>query len=117
MFNNAFTRLSVRLAQPPPSTPLLPDPKPEAPPGKLSDAANTMLSWLKWGGLAGAVGALVVAGIMMAVGRRNRNNMAGEGAMSLPWGIGGGTPIPPSRPPFGARVGGPLKRRAKNLTT
>src|SRR5256885_5177234 len=107
MFNNAFTRLAVWLAQPPPSTPLLPDPKPEAPPGKLSDAANTMLSWLKWGGLAGAVGALVVAGIMMAVGRRNRNNMAVEGAMSLPWVIGGVALILASASLVGWLVGSP----------
>jgi hypothetical protein len=107
MFNNAFKRLAVWLAQPPPSTPLLPDPKPEAPPGKLSDAANKMLSWLKWGGLAGAVGALVVAGIMMAVGRRNRNNMAVEGAMSLPWVIGGVALILASASLVGWLVGGP----------
>jgi hypothetical protein len=70
-------------------TPLIPDPPPVAPPGRLSDAANTILGWLKWGGLVGSVGALMSAGIMMAVGRRNRNNMAIEGAVSLPWVIGG----------------------------
>jgi len=74
------------LAQP---TPLIPDPPPVAPPGQLADAATTILGWLKWGGLVGSVGALIAAGIMMAVGRRNRNNMAIEGAVSLPWVVGG----------------------------
>ena len=73
-------------AQPPP---LVPDPAPIAPPGQLAAATNTLLGWLKWGGLVGAVGALITAGIMMAIGRRNRNNMAIEGAISLPWVVGG----------------------------
>jgi hypothetical protein len=72
-----------------PGEPELPDPGPQAPPGVLSDAASTFLSWMKWGGLVGAIGALIAAGIMMAIGRRNRNNMAVEGAMSLPWVVGG----------------------------
>ncbi|CAL9677689.1 hypothetical protein SUDANB95_08016 (plasmid) [Actinosynnema sp. ALI-1.44] len=81
-----FMQLQDFLAQDPP---LIPDPAPAAPPGKLADATNTLLAWMKWGGLVGAVGALIAAGIMMAVGRRNRNNMAIEGAISLPWVIGG----------------------------
>ncbi|ATY17214.1 hypothetical protein CU254_41680 (plasmid) [Amycolatopsis sp. AA4] len=72
-----------------PGIPGFDDPKPHAPPGKLSEAASTMVAWMKWGGLVGAVAALVAAGIMMAVGRRNRNNMAVEGAMALPWVVGG----------------------------
>lgn len=69
--------------------PLVPDPPPAAPPGRLSEATNTILGWMKWGGLVGAVGALIAAGIMMAVGRRNRNNMAIEGAVSIPWVVAG----------------------------
>lgn len=80
-------RIVMWLAQT--TQPLIPDPAPQAPPGKLAEAADTLLAWLKWGGLAGSVGALVIAGIMMSVGRRNRNNMAVEGAMALPWVIGG----------------------------
>ncbi|EHY87486.1 hypothetical protein [Saccharomonospora azurea] len=68
---------------------LVPDPPPTAPPGKLTEATNTILGWMKWGGLVGAVGALIAAGIMMAVGRRNRNNMAIEGAVSIPWVVAG----------------------------
>ncbi|OLZ51754.1 hypothetical protein BS329_15710 [Amycolatopsis coloradensis] len=72
-----------------PGIPDFDDPAPIAPPTKLADAASTLIGWMKWGGLIGAVGALVAAGIMMAVGRRNRNNMAVEGAMALPWVVGG----------------------------
>ncbi|WP_298181018.1 hypothetical protein [Saccharomonospora sp.] len=68
---------------------LVPDPPPAAPPGKLTEATNIILGWMKWGGLVGAVGALIAAGIMMAVGRRNRNNMAIEGAVSIPWVVAG----------------------------
>jgi hypothetical protein len=65
------------------------DPPPLAPPGPLKDGMETLLAWVKWGGLFGAVLAGVAAGIMMAIGRRNRNNMAIEGAISIPWIIGG----------------------------
>jgi predicted lipid-binding transport protein (Tim44 family) len=65
------------------------DPAPTPPPGPLKQGAQTLLSWIKWGGLFGAVVAGVAAGIMMAIGRRNRNNMAIEGAISIPWIIGG----------------------------
>lgn len=81
-----FVQLRDFMVQQPP---LIPDPAPAAPPGKLLDATNMLLAWMKWGGLVGAVGALIAAGIMMAVGRRNRNNMAIEGAISLPWVVGG----------------------------
>lgn len=69
--------------------PLVPDPEPVAPPGELANAANTLLGWMKWGGIVGAVGAATAAGIMMVVGRRNRNHMAIEGAVSLPWVVAG----------------------------
>ncbi len=69
--------------------PLIPDPAPAPPPGKLVEGTNTMLSWMKWGGLIGAVFALVLSGAMMAVGRRNRNNMAVEGAVGIPWVVAG----------------------------
>lgn len=69
--------------------PLVPDPVPTPIPGKLGQASNTVLGWMKWAGLVGAVGAMIAAGIMMAVGRRNRNNMAVEGAVSVPWVVAG----------------------------
>lgn len=67
----------------------LPDPPPAAPPGKLGDAVSTMLSWMKWGGFVLAIAAGMAAGIAMAIGRRNRNNMAIDAAMSVPWIIAG----------------------------
>jgi len=67
----------------------LPDPPPQAPPGKLGDAVSTMLSWMKWGGFVLAIAAGMAAGIMMAIGRRNRNNMAIDAAMGVPWIIAG----------------------------
>lgn len=67
----------------------VPNPPPQAPPGELTEAADTFLGWMKWAGLAGAVAGLLCAGIMMAVGRRNRNNMAIEAAVSVPWVIAG----------------------------
>jgi type IV secretory pathway VirB2 component (pilin) len=66
-----------------------PDPAPKAPPGKVGDATNFVLGIMKWGGLAAAVGAFIAAGIMMIVGRRNRNSLAVDGAMSMPWIVGG----------------------------
>ncbi len=81
-----FTEFQGWITQQPP---LIPDPAPLAPPGKLAAATNTILGWMKWAGLVGGVGALIAAGIMMAIGRRNRNNMAIEGAISLPWVVAG----------------------------
>jgi len=82
-----WDRLMWWLTQP--TQPLVPDPDPIVPEGKLANAVDIIIGWLKWGGLVGAVGALITAGIMMAVGRRNRNNMAIEGALSIPWVVGG----------------------------
>lgn len=87
MFSNARATINTWLMQP--GIPGFDDPAPQAPPGKLGEAAEELIGWMKWGGLIGAVGALIAAGIMMAVGRRNRNNMAVEGAMALPWVVGG----------------------------
>jgi hypothetical protein len=73
------------------STPAVPIPDPaiQAPPGPLTHATDLILGWMKWAGLVGAVGAFIYAGISMAIGRRNRNNMAVEGVISLPWVAGG----------------------------
>ncbi|WP_018588892.1 hypothetical protein [Salinispora arenicola] len=67
---------------------LLAEPAPVAPPG-LQAKTDLFWSWLKWGGnFLGIVG-IIVAGIMMMVGRRNRSSMAADGASGLPWIIGG----------------------------
>jgi len=88
--HNLLMQVQDYLAQQTPINPSIDfNPPAEAPPGPLESAAKTMLAWMKWGGLFGAVGAGVASGIMMAVGGRNRNNMAVDGAMRIPWIIGG----------------------------
>ncbi|MEU0529201.1 hypothetical protein [Amycolatopsis tolypomycina] len=67
----------------------IPDPPPKVPGAQLEKATNYALGIMKWGGIVGAVGSLIAAGIMMAIGRRNRNNMAIEGVIGIPWVIGG----------------------------
>ena len=54
----------------------IPDPDPVAPPG-FEGPVGTILSWLKWGGLALAVGGLMIVGGMMAINQR-RGEAAGE---------------------------------------
>lgn len=66
----------------------VPNPGPQAPPG-LADDANLFLGWLKYIGLAAGVGGLFICGIMMMVGRRNRSNLAADGASGIMWVIGG----------------------------
>src|SRR5260370_36259557 len=68
--------------------PAVPDPAPAPPPG-LAATANLLLGWLKWGGLVAGVAGLIICGIMMAVGRRNRHALAADGAAGIPWGLGG----------------------------
>lgn len=64
------------------------NPNPQAPPG-LAPFATDFLSWLKWGGLVAGIGGLMVCGIMMSAGRRNRSAMAADGAAGIPWNIAG----------------------------
>lgn len=66
----------------------IPNPAPIAPPG-LGDAVNTLLGWLKWGGLVAGVAGLIVCAIMMMIGRRNRSAFAADGAAGIPWVLGG----------------------------
>lgn len=65
-----------------------PNPAPLAPPG-LEKFANDFLGWLKWTGLACGVAGLMFCGIMMMIGRRNRSQLAAEGASGIPWVVGG----------------------------
>jgi len=76
------------MAPPTPGDPgLLPNPAPQAPPG-LDTFANTFLSWMKWGALfAGAVGLIVIA-FQMTIGRRNRNQLALDAIMGIPYVFG-----------------------------
>jgi hypothetical protein len=64
------------------------NPAPVAPPG-LDSFGTTIIAWAKWIlRICGIVG-LVVCGIMMAVGRRQRSAFAADGAAGIPWVLGG----------------------------
>ena len=69
-----------------------PNPAPVAPPG-LSQTVNTLLGWWKWGAMVAGVFGLVGCGAMMAIGRRNRSNLAADGATGIPWVLAGLTLI------------------------
>ncbi|HUK70776.1 MAG TPA: hypothetical protein VLW50_18790, partial [Streptosporangiaceae bacterium] len=62
----------------------VPNPAPQAPPG-LAGPVNTLLGWWKWGALVAGVFGLIGCGAMMAIGRRNRSNLAADGATGIPW--------------------------------
>jgi hypothetical protein len=48
-----------------------------------------LLGWLKWVGIIAGVVGLGICAIMMILGRRNRSNMAVDGASGIPWVLGG----------------------------
>jgi hypothetical protein len=66
----------------------VPNPKPAPPPG-LQGFGNDVVSWMKYIGIIACLGGLIACGIMMAVGRRNRNEMSTQGALGLPWVMAG----------------------------
>ncbi len=70
----------------------IPNPAPQPPPG-LARRVNTLLAWWKWGSLVGGVFGLIGCGAMMAIGRRNRSNLAADGATGIPWVLAGLTLI------------------------
>ena len=70
----------------------VPNPAPQAPPG-LTGPVNTLLAWWKWGALVAGVFGLIGCGAMMAIGRRNRSNLAADGATGIPWVLAGLTLI------------------------
>lgn len=67
---------------------VVPNPPAAAPPG-VGAKVDVLLGWLKWGGLIAGVAGLLVCGIMMMIGRRNRSAMAADGAARIPWVLGG----------------------------
>ncbi|MBR7827552.1 hypothetical protein KDK95_14635 [Actinospica sp. MGRD01-02] len=61
---------------------VIPDPAPAAPDG--ASAISTLLSWLKYGSLACCLGAIVIAGGMIALGNTSRRaEMAERGKVTL----------------------------------
>jgi hypothetical protein len=66
----------------------LSNPSPTAP-AEVAAQWSKIMGLAKWVAFAaGAVG-LVVAGVMMSVGRRHRSSTAADGAVGIPWVIGG----------------------------
>src|SRR5262245_31457738 len=70
------------------TTALQPNPDPAPPPG-LEDLGADLIAWTKWAALIAGVLGLIVCGIMMIIGRRNRSVVAVEGAVGIAWAIGG----------------------------
>ena len=58
-------------------------------PQPVQDVASTLIEWTRWTGMAAGVFGMMSCGIMMAIGRRNRSHLAGEGASGIPWVLGG----------------------------
>ena len=63
----------------------VPNPAPKAPPG-LTGPVNTSLAWWKWGALVAGGSGLIGCGAKLAIGRRNRSNLAADGATGTPLG-------------------------------
>ena len=63
----------------------------QAPPG-LETFGNEIVGWTKWVGIIACVVGLMVCGVQMALGRRNRSEMAAQGAIGIPW-VGAGIVI------------------------
>ncbi|GAB3214259.1 hypothetical protein GCM10027294_53170 [Marinactinospora endophytica] len=61
---------------------------PQAPPG-LEGFAEDWIGWARWVGGVGGFFGFIVCAMMMMLGRRNRQNMAVDGATGLLWVIGG----------------------------
>ena len=66
-----------------------PNPPPGALPGQLGNFANTVIGWLKTIAVIFGVGMLIVSGIMVIIGRRNRHTTAQEGLVGSAWVIAG----------------------------
>ena len=66
----------------------VPNPGPLAPPG-MSGPATQLLGWMKWVGIIAGMVGFGLCAIMMILGRRNRSNMAVDGATGIPWVLGG----------------------------
>lgn len=81
---SVFASVSTLVAQ----IPGIQVPPAQAPPG-LENVSNLVLGWLRWGALIAGVGTLIYCGIQIIVGRRNRNQMATEGVIGIPWVLAG----------------------------
>lgn len=64
------------------------NPSPTAP-GEVTAQWAKIMGLAKWVAFAAGALGLLVAGVMMSVGRRHRSSTAADGAAGIPWVIGG----------------------------
>lgn len=62
---------------------------PATAPDGVQQTVSQLLGWGKWVAFVAGVAGLIVSGVMMMLGRRNRSQMSADGALGLPWVIGG----------------------------
>ena len=55
----------------------------------LENLAGNLLGWAKWSLMIAGVLGLMICGGMMILGRRNRSSTAVDGAVGIPWVLGG----------------------------
>ncbi|MEV0650090.1 hypothetical protein AB0I28_33010 [Phytomonospora sp. NPDC050363] len=55
----------------------------------LQELSGKLLGWAKWTLMLAGVLGLMICGGMMILGRRNRSSTAVDGAVGIPWVIGG----------------------------
>jgi hypothetical protein len=55
----------------------------------MDGPANMLLGWMKWAGIVAGLLGFGMCAMMMILGRRNRSNMAVDGATGIPWVLGG----------------------------
>lgn len=87
MINTATAYLAAQLSSQLSSADV-PNPAPQAPPG-LDSLASEWIGYFKWFAIVAGVIGLVVCAIMMMIGRRNRSMLASDGLAGIPWVIGG----------------------------
>jgi hypothetical protein len=68
-----------------------PNPPPSPPPG-LAQFGNDLVAFMKWGGGIAGMAGLIYCAVMMMIGRRNRSQMAVDGATGVPW-VGAGLAV------------------------
>jgi hypothetical protein len=82
---HTLATLSAAIAE---LTSAVPNPAPVAPPG-MQGPADLVLGWMKWIGIIAGMVGFGMCSLMMIVGRRNRSNMAVDGAAGIPWVLAG----------------------------
>jgi hypothetical protein len=65
-----------------------PNPNPAPVPG-LAGPLDTIVGWGKWLMIYLGIIGLIICGVQMAIGRRNRHSWAADGAAGIPWVLGG----------------------------